>query len=578
MSQLIMNLSEAQRQIRHSSEVTKEQLIRASRDRKPITPSQLWLYIRAHLKVALPYKPCCPGHSTPFHMVWYLYNRTYPEFAALGSRASLKTLGFAISETLDLIFDKGGVVHIGAIDKQAQRCYSYVKRFLIPHYADLVQDTLMIRTTMINGNTLEVIPCTTNQVNGPHEAKVRFDEVELANPVAYTEAKGIPTSNHQTGEPPSICYTSTRKYVGGLFGQEITRLKSQNKPVITFCYKDVSVRCPDKRSGIKPATVFVDRNTFQFSDHAETKTMQAFNVFDKCLKCPLVPTCCGDLRNSHGIVPIEDAILRFTSSTPEFWIAQGECRKPMKRGLMLYNFSEANKKKIDWGMFLDKKGNFAAKRWTYVAGKDFNWKPDATLLAMIDKYTDQVYFIKEFSIQSKTMPSICRDITDWCCQTPFGMPEDFQCDKSEPGLIETMRACGLNASAVEESDVEGGVDLLNYLLKPMDRGPMMYVDPNTCPEFIWEMEEGYKRKTDPRTGEPGDDPLEKDNHFCDSARYLCWKYLKRYSAPYGTYNISGLRGMEVVDDMRQSLDQTGNTRRRFDDEAAIALMLSGEKN
>ena len=42
-----------------------------------------------------------------------------------------------------------------------------------------------------------------------------------------------------------------------------------------------------------------------------------------------------------------------------------------------------------------------------------------------------------------------------------------------------MKACGLNANAVEESDVEGGVDLLNFLCNPMDREPMLYVDPQT---------------------------------------------------------------------------------------------------
>lgn len=574
MSQTMMNLSEAQKEISRSSDKAKKAIIRLSRDIKPVTPSQLWLYIRAHMRVALPHKPCCQGHSTPFHMIWYLYNRTYSEFAALGSRASLKTLGFAISETLDLIFDKGGVVHIGAIDKQAQRCYSYVKKFLLPHYEDLVQDTLMIRTTMINGNTLEVIPCTTNQVNGPHEAKVRFDEVELANPLAYTEAKGIPTSNHHTGEPPSICYTSTRKYVGGLFGKELERLRGQGKPVITFCYKDVSIKCPDSRSGKKPATVYVDRNTFQFSDHKKTKEMEPFQVFNKCLECPLVPTCIGDLKRSEGIVPIEDAILRFTSSTPEFWIAQGECRKPMKRGLMIYAFSEANKMKVDWGMFLDKRGNFDQKRWLFVGGKDFNWRPDATLFAMIDRISDDIYFFKEFNKQQMTIPLICREITEWCQNTPFGLPEDIQCDKSEPGLIETMRACKLPANAVEESDVEGGVDLLNYLCQPRVRAPMLHVDPQLCPTFVWEMEEGYKRKIDPRTGEPGDDPLEKDNHFVDSARYVVWKYLRQYSQPYGQYNTDQMRGMSIIDDVRSNLDTIGNVRRRDDNEAAIALMLA----
>jgi hypothetical protein len=559
------------------TEAAKTALIRKARDTKPDTALQLWLYIKAFCKVTLPYTPCCKGHKTPFHMVWYLFKNIYPEFAALGSRSSFKTLGFAISELLDLHFGQSGIVHIGAIDKQSQRCYAYVKNFLIPAYADCVDgEPLAIRTTMKNGNKLEILPCTMNQVNGPHESKVRFDEVELANPIAYNDAKGIPVSNYKTGEPPSICYTSTRKFVGGLFSQEMKRLKSQGKPVMTFCYKDVSEHCPDSRSGVIPVTIYVNRDTFKWSLRQETEEQRPFQVFDGCLKCPLVPTCLSDLKRANGVTPIVDSILRFTSSTPDFWISQGECRQPMRKGLMVYNFEAAlSAHRIDHRMFLDQEGRFDRARWLFVGGKDFNYSPDATLVAMIDRHTDHIYFIKEFEYHQKTIPTITTELIKWFTSTPYSLPEDIQADKSEPGLITTMRGAGLHmVNACEESDVEGGIDLLNYLCRPMTGGTMLHVDPEQCPRFIWEMEEGYKRKLGP-DGEPTDVPDAKNNHYVDCARYIVWKWLQKYAQAYGMYG--GGVPMTEFSSMQANLHTLDQLKRQrgetMDDTAMLSLLM-----
>lgn len=509
-------------------------------------------------------------------MVWYLYKNIYPEFAALGSRSSFKTLGLAVAETLDLRFGSSSIVHIGAIDKQAQKCYAYVKNFVMMNYVDhLDGDPLAIRTTMKNGNRLEIIPCTMNQVNGPHEAKVRFDEVELANPVAYNDAKGIPVSNYKTGEPPSICYTSTRKFVGGLFGQEIKRLRSQGKPVITFCYKDVSCQCPDSVSGTIPVNIWVNRETFRWSMYKEAAEYQPFTVYDGCLKCELVPTCLGDLRRSRGIIPIADSKLRFSTATPDFWIAQGECRKPMRKGLMIYNFDEhLSVHKIDWSMFIGSDGKFNRRRYMMVGGKDFNYSPDATLLAIIDRETDHIYFIKEFSFHQRTIPDICGEIVAWLPNAPTSEIEDIQADKSEPGLIAQMRGCGLHmTNAVEESDVEGGVDLLNYLCRPLTRPTMVHIDPS-CATFIWELSEGYKRKTDPRTGEPGEDPDPRNNHFVDCARYIVWKWLRKYANAYGEY--SGGMSNTMFQDIagkNKTLDQATEHRVSSDDMERLSLLM-----
>lgn len=558
------------------SSLAKKDLIRLARNRRPDTPNALWFYLKAFFNFETPHRSCCKDHHTPFHMIWFLHNRVYPEFAVLGSRASYKTLGLAIAETLDIIHNDTSVVHIGAIEKQANRGYSYVKKFLFPTFEDMVVDSLMSRTTINNGNHLEIIPCTMNQVNGPHESRVNFDEVELANPMAYQDAKGIPVTNYKNGQPPSICYTSTRKFAAGLFGKEIERLRKVGKPVITFCYKDVSQRCPDSRSGKRPIDVYIDINKFEWNLRPVTGDMKPYRVWDKCPQCSLLPTCRGDLKNSHGLTPIEDLKIRFEASTPDFWIAQGECRKPVRRGMMIYNYSKMCEQKINWNKFLTPYGKFDRSRYFMVAGKDFNYCPDATLLCVIDRQTDDIYIIKEFRMEMKTMPTICGEILDWCSKNPFGMPEDIQCDKSEPGLIATMRSSGLQmAQAVDESDVEGGVDLINFLCNPRIRAPMIHIDPVLAPTLCWEMSEGYKRKIDSKTGEPGQDPDAKNNHFVDCLRYVVWKYMQKYAQAYEIISGATPEKGNIIDEYRHSI--AGNEGGMDEDEMARISLLITEK-
>lgn len=456
---------------------------------------------------------------------------------AIGARDSYKTLTLAASETLDIVHKGCGVVHIGAIESQALKCYSYVKKNLM-NYPELTPTPpLMSKTDLSNGGHLEIIPCTINRVNSPHEPKVRFDEVELADPISYNEAKFIAASDEK-GNEASICYTTSRKFAYGLAQQELEAMVKAGRRVLIWCYKDVAEYCPDERSGTSPVEVYVDRQTLEWSRTQTKKEMAPYIVYDGCLRCPLLPTCRADLKNAHGIKKIDDIILKYENSTTDYWLAQMECQRPSRQGLMIYNFNpDINAVKIDWNMFLDHEGNFNRERYAYVWGKDWGWNPDATVICMIDRHRDIIYVIKEFSFKGKTTPDVARELIQFCRSTPFGYPEDIQCDKAEPGLIAIFQGAGLYmASAVEESDVEGGCDLLNTLCRPPNRAPQIFIDRYLAPTLCWEITSGYIRATDPKTNEPGNKPRDKHNHFIDALRYVVWKYLRKYASAAGCYS------------------------------------------
>jgi len=494
----------------------------------------------AYYHFRMPWKACCPAHDTPFDMLWALWTGIPSSFIAIGARDSFKTLTLAVSETLDIVHNACGVAHIGAIESQALKCYSYVKRNLRTHPDLLDKPPLMSRTELNNGGHLEILPCTINRVNSPHEPKVRFDEVELADPIAYNEAKFIASSDEK-GNAASMVYTTTRKFAYGLAQQEVEKSIMTGKKVMMWCYKDVTARCPDERSGKDSVSVWIDQNTLTWSKRKDKNEMREYMVRNKCLDCKILPTCRGDLKNANGIKSIDDIILKFENASPDYWLAQMECLRPSRKGLMIHSFDkDIHMQKIDWGIFLTRTGRFNSERYRVVWGKDWGWNPDATVVCIMDSMTDITYVIREFAIKMQTAAGVAAELHHWCRTTPFGLPDDVVCDKSEPGLIATFQAAGFPmALAAEESDIEGGCDLINYLLKPCGGRPLLIVDSVMCPMLVWEMSVGYTRVNDPRTGEPGDKPKDANNHFIDALRYALWKHMRKYAEGAGNYTAMG---------------------------------------
>ncbi len=504
---------------------------------RPETPMQLWLYVATFFNFVMPWKGVCQAHDTPFDMLWALWTGKPHSFIAIGARDSYKTLTLAASETLDIIHNGCGVVHIGAIESQALKCYSYVKKNLQGFEHLFIKPPLMSRTDLTTGGHLEILPCTINRVNSPHEPKVRFDEVELADPLAYQEAKFIAASD-ELGNEASMCYTTTRKFAYGLAQQEIELALEAGRKIFMWCYKDVAEHCPDERSGTKDIQIWVDTTRLTWS-RKKQRDMKSFKVKNKCPDCPIVASCRGDLKRASGIKKITDLTTRFENASTDHWLAQMECLRPSKQGLMIYNFNpDVNAIKIDWDIFLDGEGKFKRVRYLQVWGKDWGWRPDATVVLIIDTRIDKVYVIKEFDYEMKTTEQVCREMLEWCRVTPFGLPSDIQCDRSEPGLIATMQSAGFPmARAVDETDIEGGCDLINYLCQPPgNQTPMFYVDIRQCPKLIWEMTTGYVRAINKQTNEPGDKPKDANNHFIDALRYGVWKYLRRYVKAAGYYD------------------------------------------
>lgn len=269
-----------------------------------------------------------------------------PNILGVGSRGGYKTLGFAVSEAIGIAAGEQ-IAHIGAIQAQAHRCYTYVRRMARKEPFSRVVvggKTPMRGTTTTTGGSLEVLWATRNQLNSPHVPTVRFDEIELADPEIAAEALGI--LSDAPGLEPSLAEISSLKFAAGVVAQKVASAAEDGRTVYTWCYKEVSEPCPDERSGVEPVTVWVDRDALDALTPDEHRRMAAteremyepVEVFDGCLRCPLLATCRGDLKRARGTQSIDGTILKFRQASRAFWIMQMESRLTTVEGAVFSSF------------------------------------------------------------------------------------------------------------------------------------------------------------------------------------------------------------------------------------------------
>jgi hypothetical protein len=161
------------------------------------TRNELKAWIKRYLGLELPDVTVSRFSDTnPLDVIWQVYdicvNTNNPnniqELLFVAGRGSGKTLGMAIAELMILLHDKREVVHVGAIQNQAERCYSYQKNFLfnkkikpLVMRVDMPEDQRILEKANMSKSvfnidkeklTLEVIPCTLKACTDPNSTVI----------------------------------------------------------------------------------------------------------------------------------------------------------------------------------------------------------------------------------------------------------------------------------------------------------------------------------------------------------------------------------------------------------------------
>lgn len=514
---------------------------------QPQTRGELKAYVKAFFGFRVPDKQVCADHQTPADFLQAMFFDTDPLILGIANRKGYKTLIVAIMDVLDMWFKGAGVIHAAAIEEQAIKGYGYVQHFLSTRYRDGVDgDITMSKTKMLTGGHIEVAPMTMNRMAGPHEPKLRRDETDLARQNALEQSKGIVTG--QPGIKAGVVDISTRYHAHGNIQRMIEEAEETGRRTFMWCFKETTERCPDERSGTQRVTAWIDREALHAAtvdehkgySEGEKERYEAHEVYDGCLKCKLLPTCCGDLKRADGNHSIEDMLIQYADTSAETWIAQMECKKPLSLGVVF---------KVEW----KPRYHVRTERWKVDPedvrhGRVFFWRcldfglirPSVGWIANYPGKDLDVQF-HELELGDITIDELKREIRR--VDEHYGLEaSDFEATVCDPAgkqrnmidkatLLQKLGkdnpADRYNCKPVipPPMGVWEGIEVVKSRLKVFAGRPRFQVVRETCPETIKGFE-SYRKKqhTDGYYLQQVEDPQEFEHEMDRIRYYMVYRY------------------------------------------------------
>jgi hypothetical protein len=526
-------------------------------------------WIRYHLGLSLP--DCTVSRyadTNPFKAIWEIYRicvlndnpEDINELLLVAGRGSGKTLGMAIIEMMIVLHDQRDIVHVGAVQAQADRCYNYIKNFLynrklkslvapsrIPEEDRILEKANMSKSIFNVNNekiTLEVLPCTLKACNGPHVPLVVVDEIDTVSGEGLKAFKEISGMLDSKGTKTALRIgISTRKSRYGLMNQQIENAVSEGRTVRKWTAFEFSERCSDERSGTDEIDLYIlqeDMITLteeEFNKKAKQKQSEfAKHRFpgSKCASCKIAPICLGDAKRqcstSPMLKPITDIIAKVSKEGSDWALAQLMNLKPSVEGIIYREFDERMHVK-DWnGMWKQLVGIDFPGECTHdlfvkkchemkipcYAGVDWGWSsPNTVVYFFIDK-KDNVYVVRSDGMTYVSQPTWIHH-----CKTKY--QSIYRCqlyfpDVADQGAVEEMKKAGLPVASQVDKAINTGIQVIKKLLRvPGSEYTKMFIARETCIELIQEFGL-YHFKTN-TAGLTTEDPEDEFNHWLDAFRY-----------------------------------------------------------
>lgn len=512
--------------------------------------------------------------TNPLDVVWEVYRicvlkqnpDNIQELLYVAGRGSGKTLGMAIAELMVILHDQRGVVHVGAIQNQADRCYNYQKNFLYnrklkpvvspPHLPEdqrILEKANMSKSIFnVKGEkvTLEVLPCTLKAVNGPHEPLIVVDEIDTVSGEglkAFKEIAGMLDS--RKGKKALRVGISTRKSRYGLMNAKIEEMEQtpdKTRQVRRWTAFEFTERCPDSRSGTTPVDLWVNQDKmevltpdeFKKKDKNKQKEYQLHKGFDGCTKCPLFSICLTDAKKqvegptaSPMLKTLDEMVQKVRSEGADWALAQLMNLKPSVEGIIFREFDEKVHIKT-WN-----------EMWKILVGKDFpgecthdifvkkchemnipcyagiDWgftSPNTVVFFFVDS-RENIYIVKCDGMTHISNPTWMQHIktkyhTMYRCQL-------YVPDAADQGNILEMQKIGLPvANQKDKGQINVGIQVIKKFLKvPGSTEAKMFLAPEVCTPLVREFSL-YHYKTD-AAGLITDDPETEHDHWIDALRY-----------------------------------------------------------
>jgi phage terminase large subunit len=529
-------------------------------------------WIKYHLGLHLPDVTVSRFSDTnPLDIIWEIYRicvlkqnpDNIQELLYVAGRGSGKTLGMAIAELLVILHDQRGVVHVGAIQNQADRCYNYQKNFLynrklkplmmpqdVPEDQRILEKANMSKSIFNIGGekvTLEVLPCTMKAVNGPHEPLVVVDEIDTVSGEglkAFKEIAGMLDS--KKGKKALRVGISTRKSRYGLMNLKIEEMEGspdKTRRVRRWTAFEFTERCPDSRSGTEPMDLWVNQDKmevlseeeFKKKDRLKQKDYVQTTGFKGCYKCPLYSICLTDAKKQSSRSPmlktLDEMVQKVRSEGADWVLAQLMNLKPSVEGIIFREFDEKIHMKSwndMWKILVGKEFPGECTHDTFVkkchemnipcyAGIDWGFTSPNTVVFFFVDNRDNIYVVRTDGMTHISNPT-------WMMHLKTKYHTMYRCqlyvpDAADQGNILEMQKIGLPvANQKDKGQINVGIQVIKKFLKvPGSTEPKLFIAKDHCTPLVREFSL-YHYKMD-AAGLITDDPDTEHDHWIDALRY-----------------------------------------------------------
>ena len=540
-------------------------LIMGLRNRPPQTKEELDSYLRTYYGVYLASRAIEEGNSSPLDFVWDAYSTALgitdtPHYNILGlaTRGGQKTLSASTLEALLIQHDSRSLIHMAAIQAQANVGYDHFRRIISRKImSGVVRDPTMKETRSIKrDNTLQICTATMESVNSKHGSLLQ-DELDLTPKKIFDESQGMLSA--ELGKMPlNVCISSRKFAIGNV--QRIINL-SKESPDLWKIHKwgilEFTAKCLPERHGEFGEDIYVDDDNLiaisekdyeKISDTSPQKEKYNKNTgYKNCLSCGIFSFCKGRLpnqvANNPHLQPIEVTIQQFKKEDTLFFISQRLNRKPSRKGLIYPMFDEEihvksygemwevfygethpdlkpdeNGNKARWDITLDELADAFIKEGCRIAlGVDFGF----SVLAVAGLYfvdgSGRIYFVDEIAVEGLSDAELAAEIFNQWGKYPV---EIVYADPESPGGKKEIRkkTNWLVTDKVDKSVTDGLGTMRRFLRVPGGKETKFYVAPN-CVVFREEIQT-YHYKIDPKTDEPTEIVQKVNDHSLDQTRYM----------------------------------------------------------
>ncbi len=301
-------------------------------DDRPTTESQLYRWIVRNLRIKIPHRSVCPGHSSPWEIFHKLHFGRPPIALVLGPRGGGKSYLSALNIHLTSRWNSNhSTCVLGGSLSQSEQIYHALEE-LVGLEADKfgkeineISRLQRSRAIYVNGSDVKILAASSRSVRGPHVPSLQLDEVDEIEPDCREAALGMCMGRRRRrgkrGREEiagSVIMSSTWHRPYGPMADLIKRARAGELLFYSFCIFEVLERCPDERSG---------------------------NNLENCPSCPIF-TYCHDVepgqkpkaKRSNGHYTIDSLIQKIHGTSKRTFEADYLCSGPRSEGVWFPSF------------------------------------------------------------------------------------------------------------------------------------------------------------------------------------------------------------------------------------------------